>query len=366
MMTKRALFCIPSFTFGGAEKHSFQTAKVLLEEGYEVYFLAFGKKDGFDTFLQSQRIKTLSFDDANFQNGGPIKKILIIFRLLGVIRQIKPIYIFSGTKHENILIGIVWRFSGAKKFFWHQWGIDHSPLTKLERICALFKPTYVANSRACKKNILERHRLKTSDLVSIIHNTVAVPNLSALTANSNDAYRILMTANFFPEKDHITVVKAFYQLLKKYPKNNVQLIFAGTAPGISNQLLACKSFAFDLGINNEKILFLGKVEDMASLLNSCHLGVLSTRSEGLSNAILEYMSFGLPVIATNIDQNLEVLGEENKDFLFSLGDDEECFRLIEKWYLDPEKLKPNGNMNQKRIYKEYNFERYRLNVKRLL
>ncbi len=366
MKTKRALFCIPSYTFGGAEKHSFQTAKVLLEEGYEVYFIASGKKDGFDTFIQSQGINTLSFRIVNFENDGLLNKFVSILSVLRVVRRINPDYIFSGTKRENILMGIVWRFSGAKKFFWQQWGIDQSPVTKLERICALFKPTYVANSKACKKNILERHRLKTSDLVSIIHNTVAVPDLSELTANSNDAYRILMTANFFPEKDHISVIKAFHLLLKKYPENNIQLLFAGSAPGISAQLLECKSFAFDLGLTNEQILFLGKVEDIASLLSSCHLGVLSTQSEGLSNSIMEYMAFGLPVIATNIDQNLELLGEENIEFLFPFGDYFGCFNLFEKWHLDSEKLAPVGNFNQKRITEEFNFKRYQLNIKKLL
>jgi glycosyltransferase involved in cell wall biosynthesis len=365
MNSKRVLFCIPSYTFGGAEKHSFQTARVFLEEGFEVYFLAFGKKDGFELLLKSKGIHTLHIDLGNFHESTFVNKWFTLTHVLFLVRKIRPEYIFSGTKQENVLMGLIWRFSGSKKFFWHQWGIDESSVSRLERFCALFKPSYVANSRACSKNIAERHRLMSQELVRIIHNPVSLPTVTIIT-HSSDNFRILMTANFFPEKDHETVIRAVHLLNRRYPDNTIQLLFAGSAPGVSGQLEKCKALAFDLELSKNQVQFLGKVEDMASLLLSCQLGVLSTRSEGLSNAILEYMSYGLPVIATKIDQNLEALGKENESWLFALGDVDACARLIEKAYLQREVLEPAVKANQQRVKDNFSFENYKKNVLRLV
>jgi glycosyltransferase involved in cell wall biosynthesis len=288
-----------------------------------------------------------------------------LIRVLWLVRKIRPDYIFSGTKQENMLMGLIWRFSGTKKFFWHQWGIDDSSVSRLERICSFLKPNYVANSRACRKNIVTRHQLKSEELVRIIHNPVSLPTVTIIT-NSSDNFRILMTANFFPEKDHETVIRAVHLLNRRYPDNTIQVLFAGSAPGMSSQLEKGKALAFDLELSKNQVQFLGKVEDMASLLLSCQLGVLSTRSEGLSNAILEYMSYGLPVIATKIDQNLEALGEENESWLFALGDVDACARLIEKAYLQREELEPVGKTNQQRVKDNFSFENYKKNMLRLV
>ena len=56
-----------------------------------------------------------------------------------------------------------------------------------------------------------------------------------------------------------------------------------------------------------KVTFLGEIEDVAGFLQSLDLFVLPSRSEGMSNALLEAMSVGLPIVATDVGSNAEVL-----------------------------------------------------------
>ena len=57
--------------------------------------------------------------------------------------------------------------------------------------------------------------------------------------------------------------------------------------------------------------FEGAVSDVGPYLRRIHVGVLCSDREGLSNAILEYMAYGLPIIATRVGGNVELVAEDN-------------------------------------------------------
>ncbi|MCS6818841.1 MAG: glycosyltransferase family 4 protein, partial [Chitinophagales bacterium] len=62
------------------------------------------------------------------------------------------------------------------------------------------------------------------------------------------------------------------------------------------------------------------VDDIGNLLEQSHIGLLSSLSEGCPNSILEYISFGLPVLATRIEAITDVLGDDY-EFLFEPGNE---------------------------------------------
>lgn len=69
--------------------------------------------------------------------------------------------------------------------------------------------------------------------------------------------------------------------------------------GGGEQRLELERLAGELGISDETI-FLGKRTDVPRVLAAFDMGVLSSDSESFSNAIVEYMATGLPVIATDV------------------------------------------------------------------
>jgi len=360
---RKILICIPSFTFGGAEVHSYYTGKALqADSNTEVCFLAFGKIDSFKKKLEEEGFKTLHFSINDFMTLSVIDKLHALIRLFFFLKPYQFQYIFSATEQSNLLMGIVWKLLKVKKYFWQQWGVGNQTNVGFwEKLAVSSKPYYIANSNACRSYIEKRHRIENPREVKIIHNTFNERLLKLFPNLQSTPFNLLMLANFFPEKDHITVLKAFKLFLNKYPNSEANLFFAGSAPGKSLALLQAKSVAFDLGLCNH-VIFTGRVEDVSPLLSSSHVGILSTTSEGLSNALLEYMAAGLPIIATDIPQNREALGEMNTEGLFTIGDDQQCFLLMEKLYLDKELRGSIGKRNYDFVQKTFSFEIYKKQI----
>ena len=83
-----------------------------------------------------------------------------------------------------------------------------------------------------------------------------------------------------------------------------------------------------LGIS-DKVVFEGRI-DPDSLLGKCQIAVHPSESEGLSNAILEELSCGLPVIACRIPGNIELITDELNGLLVNPGSSFEIATAINR------------------------------------
>jgi glycosyltransferase involved in cell wall biosynthesis len=101
-------------------------------------------------------------------------------------------------------------------------------------------------------------------------------------------------ARLYPEKNHALLLRAFARMTKEVPVP-CHLLLAGRGPE-ENSL---KQLASDLRLDN-KVHFLGLRGDVAHVLGDCDVIVLPSRpgTEGMSNAVLEGMSAGLPPVMT--------------------------------------------------------------------
>ncbi|MFV1958819.1 MAG: GNAT family N-acetyltransferase [Planctomycetota bacterium] len=84
-----------------------------------------------------------------------------------------------------------------------------------------------------------------------------------------------------------------------------------------------------------------RVHEVAALGNAIPLllhldvGVLCSESEGLSNALLEYMACGLPIVATNVGGTPELVEEGENGFLYAPGDVEGLREGLDRLLADP-------------------------------
>ena len=107
----------------------------------------------------------------------------------------------------------------------------------------------------------------------------------------DDAVVVTMVARFFPQKDHLTLIRAM-----KHTSKNVYLLFVGSGETMS----VCEKRVCALGLE-KRIFFLGRRTDVPRILASSDICVLSTHYEGLPISVLEYMAAGKPVVVTNVD-----------------------------------------------------------------
>ncbi len=108
---------------------------------------------------------------------------------------------------------------------------------------------------------------------------------------------------------------------------------------------------------NERIKFLGRQGNVESIINICDIGVLATYTEGISNAIMEFMALGKPVIATDGGGSGELIKDGETGFLVKPKSPEELASKIE-YLLDNEKLAASmGEKGRARIRKEFSMEK---------
>lgn len=345
---------IPSLTLGGAEHQAVQYARALFRKGMARPILVGLGRDGLlTTRLDDLDIAYTNFNARPFFGANRFKKALTVLRFALFLRSLQPDTIIGFTYWPNLLCGLAWRMSGAKRFFWNQRSVDSTiAMTTWEQLAMQLGPDYLSNGLAGMNFIEERHKLPKGS-VALIPNAVNLPVLQHKkeeSLNGVNMVNLLMTANFYPEKDHATLLRALRLYLDRADALPVHLHLVGGAPGHSPNLINAKAMTFDLRLDNH-VTFHGKVSDMTPILTGVHIGILSTRSEGVSNAILEYMAYGLPVLATDIIANREALGPAQAEWLFPVEDSERLADLLAAIIAHPDRVaigKANRNYVERR------------------
>ena len=130
------------------------------------------------------------------------------------------------------------------------------------------------------------------------------PNREDLVLPGEIGSRVVCVANFRRQKDHITLLRAFALVVREAPQ--AHLILLGSATD-SECRVEIEQAITRLNLL-ENVSWLGSHSDVPAVLARCDIGVLSSRSEGLPLALLEYGMSGLPTVATNVGECAEVLG----------------------------------------------------------
>ena len=137
------------------------------------------------------------------------------------------------------------------------------------------------------------------------------------------ALRVVMIARMNdPAKRHDIFLKAAARLSSRHPKIEFVLVGDGPLrPGL-------EEMAAKLGLGN-RVTFLGDRRDVSAILASADISVLPSISESLSNAIMESMAAGVPVVACRIGGNEELIRDGESGFLVQAGSDEDLAARVE-------------------------------------
>jgi glycosyltransferase involved in cell wall biosynthesis len=124
-------------------------------------------------------------------------------------------------------------------------------------------------------------------------------------ANYGQMKRVITTSRLSKEKGIDILLRAWARVMRK--EKGLKLIILGD--GFLEREL--KSLSESLGVM-ESVAFMGMIQNVMEYVKNADLFVLPSRTEGLSNALLEAMSCGLPCIATNVGGNIELIAEDDQ------------------------------------------------------
>lgn len=200
----------------------------------------------------------------------------------------------------------------------------------------------LANCRACGEAAVSDLGTQP-DRVRVIGNGLDLECYSiSRRAIDRAAPTIGMVANLREIKAPEVFVEASARIAIRYPA--ARFVLAGEGP-LRESLLAQ---ARDLNVAS-RLQLVGSVADVPSLLAQLDVAVLTSRSEGLSNALLEYMASALPLVCTAVGGNTELVDDEVHGLLVPPGNAEALAASVGRLIDDPAWAARLGNAAREKV-----------------
>jgi glycosyltransferase involved in cell wall biosynthesis len=196
------------------------------------------------------------------------------------------------------------------------------------------------------------------DKLAVVHNGLDVPEISA------DARLALRKELGIPENSHVVgfvgrlarqkrvndLIWAFE--LIRVLQGNVIFVIVGDGP----ERARLEQFAHNLEIG-PRVKFLGHRDDAQRLLPAFDVFWLASDFEGLSNSIMEAMAARLPVVASDIPPNRELVVHCQTGYLAPVGDRVAFAQLAERLLVDRNLADQFGAVARQRIAREFSIKR---------
>lgn len=197
--------------------------------------------------------------------------------------------------------------------------IYHGKPAWLFRLLRWRTDAVIANSKAVEKLIMDRENLSPTQ-THIIYN--GIEEYSNATISGTPIFtgqaqiKLILVANIKPVKRTLDAVNAVIELNKEGVRAELALVGEKQDENYCQKInaLIAQSGAESF------IHWTGSIDEPRSILNQADIGLLISDSEGLSNAIMEYMQAGLPVVATAVGGNPELIQHNKNGLLVNKGD----------------------------------------------
>ncbi len=221
---------------------------------------------------------------------------------------------------------------------------------RLERLFGRWADATVTNCDAVRQSILMEERL-APDRVVVLENGVDVHRFAHLTPldPSSPPRRVGLVANLRPVKDPEAFVRAAHRLAATFPDATFHV--AGDGP-LRPQL---EAMIRELGLAG-RVVLRGSVADVPAFLGKLDVAVLCSRSEGLSNAVLEYMAAGRAIVATAVGGNSQLIEDGVNGVLVPPGDAGRLADALAGLLSDPTRAARLGAAARRRVSERYSME----------
>ena len=303
---------IDTLDAGGAERMAVNVANGLLSTRYTPH-LCSTRREGVLAESVHADVKRLTL------NRKKIFDTQAIRRLNGYIRE-NDIRILHAHSTSLFIAAIVSAHPSSTHLVWHDhWGgsVDKSRPVWLYWLATRRIDGVVAVSQPLVG--WSQNKLKIpSERTRYVPNFVCLPEPDgkepALPGRAG--YRIVCVANIRPEKGQHNLLYAMEIIKSRVPDAHLLLVGQVNDPAYHSLLQeVIKEKKLD-----QHVTLLGQRQDVAEILRSCDIGVLSSLTEGLPLALLEYGAAGLPVVSTQVGQCEEVLEFGRAGLLVPPGD----------------------------------------------
>ena len=296
----RVLLLIPHLGGGGAEQVTALLARGLSPQKYELHLGLVTEKDAGKEELPA-RVGIHALDAGRVRTGA--------FKLLKLVRRLKPDLILSGMAHLNFLVLLLRPCFPAKtRVLVRQNGTVSSLLAVQKRFGftrLLYKRLYphadrvICQSRAMAKDLTRELAIAEARL-AVMPNPVDADGIRNATGEdlwNGPGPHLLAVGRLSWEKGFDLLLPALAAVREQF--SHADLTIAGKGPEERDLKALCRKLGLE-----DAVRFAGYVERPSAYFRGATAFVLSSRHEGLPNALLEAAAGGLPIVALPVSEGV--------------------------------------------------------------
>jgi len=368
-MRPKILFLGTQMAVGGAQSMMLSQTAWFSQNGYPVTAAYIYDKEGLHHKWESDlQIPLINFKGWRFKAHPLVNVWLLLgglWRLWRFLRKNKIEIIETFTPHSDLVgLPVAWLAGVPIRIGCYQ-GIIHTMTAWQTKVHASLIRTPIATSFVGVSNQMVDLAIQAGispEKVVMLPNAVNIPAPAVETELRSQRERLrqelgvppdgvltITSARLDKEKGHTYFLKAIHALVVKFP----QTVFAFAGDGYLREDLERE--AAKLGIQGN-VRFLGVRFDMMALFRAADIFILPSLAEGLSLALLEAMTAGLPIIATRVQGSQDVVLHGESGYLVEPGNVESLRSAIESLLAKPELWSRFGQRGRQIVLEGYTIE----------
>ena len=341
---KSIYLVVASPEIGGTELQLTKMASELQRRGIAIKVIILKSRGPINTILERYQIETVNF---NLFTLNPIVLIINFIKYFRLIKNGKPNVLYSFLPHAVIASSMAYTFSKSKTLLIS--GIRgtskarHPIIESVFNFCLEKSDLVICNTKLIAQEAQNR-LITNKNKCHIIYNGVYIPDKIA------NCLKIppqgIVVANFLPDKGYGNLLEAIAQI-----NNSCRYIFCGN--GTAAQIEVVRALIYRYSLQNIVELKLN-LFNIQKLILSSQFAIHPSMKEGLSNAILEEIACGLPVIAFDVGGNSELVEDGFNGFLPAKSDNEKFIEAIRELSNNSD-LRSRFGKNSREIAQKFSF-----------
>jgi len=246
-----------------------------------------------------------------------------LWRMVRILRAQRPDVVQTWMYHADLVGGIAARLAGIRAVAWgiRNSGANLGKSSRLARaiawVCARLSGVVPAGIIACAEDAAERHRRwgYRADRMLVIPNGYdlsrwqpdadARQRLRAEWGLGGGVPVIGSVARWNPLKDHANLLEAFALSLRRRPE--LRCVLAGHEITPQNAALMGLIDRWQL---RDKVILLGRRDDIPAVMSALDVHVLSSCAEGFPNVVAEAMAAQVACVVTDVGDAARIVGDE--------------------------------------------------------
>ncbi|MBO8143311.1 MAG: glycosyltransferase [Thermodesulfobacterium sp.] len=356
MKPVRILYLITGLNIGGAETQLIRVATRLKARGWDVRVVSLLPPRAYVKELEAAGIPVLSL--------GIRRKLpdpRPILRLARLIREWRPHIVHSYMVHANLLVRLVRLIAPMPVLICSARNINEGGRLReilyrlTDSLCDLTTQVSQAGlERYVRIGAVPRHKIRyIPNGVDTAHFKPDPEIRVALRKELGleNLFVWLAVGRFDPQKDYPSLVRAFARVVAE--ESNTVLLIAGDGP----LRPSVKELVRELRLEGS-VRFLGIRRDMPKLMNAADAYAMSSAWEGMANVLLEASASALPIVATDVGGNGEIVLDGETGFLVPPKDPDKLAQaMLRLMGMPEEERQAMGKAARKHIEANFSLDR---------